>query len=173
MRRFSRQETPFVKGPNLTLKKIVVPLESADPGCGKFIPVDADHLHVCKHGSRDEYAYTMTLDFLKEVIVSRKREKALESAMVAIEQSQGLQLADVGDKGKKKEEVKADDPELPGQETPVVFANELKEGLLKAEVVAKTRQTRVDKVIGDREDDRSVPVEEPTELTELMLSCCR
>ena len=104
----------------------MVPLESADPGFGKFIPVDADHLHVCKHGSKDEFAYTMTVDFIKETLARKKMEKAVERAIFVIEK--GWQMTD---------------------------AVETKEA-------AATMSS-----------DAPVVSEEETELTELMLTCCR
>ena len=64
-----------------------MPLDSSDPGFGKFMPVDTDHLHVCKPCSKDDYSYTMSVHFIKECISRKKREKALEGAIFSITDS--------------------------------------------------------------------------------------
>ena len=56
---------------------MIVPSNYANPGCGKFMPVHTDHLHVCKPCSKDEFLYTMTVDFIKECISKKKLEIAL------------------------------------------------------------------------------------------------
>merc|ERR1711970_713377 len=50
----------------------IVPVNSANPGVGKFIPVDTDHMHVSKPRSKDDFLYSMSVGFIQECI-SRKQ----------------------------------------------------------------------------------------------------
>ncbi|XP_053316833.1 protein SERAC1 [Spea bombifrons] len=48
------------------MKLHVVPLESADLGIGDLIPVEVNHLNICKPKSRDSYIYQRTLQFISD-----------------------------------------------------------------------------------------------------------
>ncbi|NWR85479.1 SRAC1 protein, partial [Furnarius figulus] len=50
------------------LKLHVVPLESADLGIGDLIPVDVNHLNICKPKKKDAFLYQRTLKFIQEVL---------------------------------------------------------------------------------------------------------
>ena len=71
----------------------IVPAASADPEFGTpVIPVPTDHVHVCKPCGKDDLQYTMTVKFIEECIVKAKLERALKSAISAIEQ--GMELTE-------------------------------------------------------------------------------
>ncbi|KAF6116068.1 serine active site containing 1 [Phyllostomus discolor] len=44
----------------------VVPAESADLGIGELIPVDVNHLNICKPQKKDAFLYQRTLQFIRE-----------------------------------------------------------------------------------------------------------
>ena len=93
--------------------RIVVPLDSANPGYGTFVPLHTDHLHVCKPGAKEDYVYTATLDFINEAVAYRKRERAVERAIVAIEEGWQMNAAEVVTKKKEAEaQKKRKDPVL-------------------------------------------------------------
>ncbi|XP_041038807.1 protein SERAC1 isoform X4 [Carcharodon carcharias] len=50
------------------IKLHVVPLNSADLGIGDFIPLDVNHLNICKPGSRDSFLYQRSLKFIKDAL---------------------------------------------------------------------------------------------------------
>lgn len=62
----------------------LVPPDSANPGFGQFIPIDTDHLNICKPGSDTDYLYTLTVNFIKDCIEKKKIQKALKLAEEAI-----------------------------------------------------------------------------------------
>ncbi|XP_067845259.1 protein SERAC1 isoform X2 [Heptranchias perlo] len=50
------------------IKLHVVPLNSADLGIGDFIPLEVNHLNICKPRSRDSYLYQQSLKFIKDAL---------------------------------------------------------------------------------------------------------
>ncbi|XP_077910639.1 protein SERAC1 isoform X3 [Halichoerus grypus] len=50
------------------IKLHVVPVESADLGIGDLIPVDVDHLNICKPKKKDAFLYQRTLQFICEAL---------------------------------------------------------------------------------------------------------
>ncbi|XP_072358781.1 protein SERAC1 isoform X3 [Scyliorhinus torazame] len=50
------------------IKLHVVPPNSADLGIGDFIPLDVNHLNICKPGSRDSFLYQRSLKFIKDAL---------------------------------------------------------------------------------------------------------
>ncbi|KAM8952956.1 protein SERAC1 [Pelodytes ibericus] len=50
------------------LKLHVVPLESAALGMGKLIPVEVNHLNICKPKSKDSFIYQQTLQFIRDAM---------------------------------------------------------------------------------------------------------
>jgi len=63
----------------------LVPPDSANPNCGQFIPVDSDHMNVCKpSGTTDCFLYTMTVDFVRDCLEKQKIRSALKVASSAV-----------------------------------------------------------------------------------------
>ena len=58
------------------LRATIVPHESAYPGYGEFVVLDADHINVCKPGSRGDPGYARLAAFLQ----ARAREAATAAA---------------------------------------------------------------------------------------------
>ncbi|CAI9587099.1 unnamed protein product [Staurois parvus] len=50
------------------MKLHVVPVESADLGIGDLIPVDVNHLNICKPKSKDSFIYQRTLQFIVDAL---------------------------------------------------------------------------------------------------------
>ncbi|XP_007943469.1 protein SERAC1 [Orycteropus afer afer] len=50
------------------IKLHVVPVESADLGIGELIPVDVNHLNICKPKTKDAFLYQRTLQFIHETL---------------------------------------------------------------------------------------------------------
>ncbi|XP_041873049.1 protein SERAC1 isoform X2 [Corvus kubaryi] len=50
------------------IKLHVVPVESADLGIGDLIPVDVNHLNICKPKKKDAFLYQRTLKFIQDVL---------------------------------------------------------------------------------------------------------
>ncbi|XP_021093638.1 protein SERAC1 isoform X4 [Heterocephalus glaber] len=50
------------------IKLHVVPEESADLGIGDLIPVDVNHLNICKPKKKDAFLYQRTLQFIRETL---------------------------------------------------------------------------------------------------------
>uniref|UniRef100_A0A8I5TMG0 Protein SERAC1 n=1 Tax=Pongo abelii TaxID=9601 RepID=A0A8I5TMG0_PONAB len=50
------------------IKLHVVPVESADLGIGDLIPVDVNHLNICKPKKKDAFLYQRTLQFIREAL---------------------------------------------------------------------------------------------------------
>ncbi|XP_011922192.1 PREDICTED: protein SERAC1 isoform X3 [Cercocebus atys] len=50
------------------IKLHVVPVESADLGIGDLIPVDVNHLNICKPKKKDAFLYQRTLQFIRETL---------------------------------------------------------------------------------------------------------
>ncbi|XP_037376493.1 protein SERAC1 isoform X2 [Talpa occidentalis] len=50
------------------IKLHVVPVESADIGIGDLIPVDVNHLDICKPKRKDAFLYQRTLQFIRETL---------------------------------------------------------------------------------------------------------
>ncbi|XP_055289058.1 protein SERAC1 isoform X2 [Moschus berezovskii] len=50
------------------IKLHVVPLESADLGLGDLIPVDVNHLNICKPKRKDTFLYQRTLQFIRDAL---------------------------------------------------------------------------------------------------------
>ncbi|XP_053448751.1 protein SERAC1 isoform X2 [Nycticebus coucang] len=50
------------------IKLHVVSVESADLGIGALIPVDVNHLNICKPKTRNAYLYQRTLQFIRETL---------------------------------------------------------------------------------------------------------
>ncbi|XP_016056177.1 PREDICTED: protein SERAC1 isoform X2 [Miniopterus natalensis] len=50
------------------IKLHVVPVESADLGIGDLIPVDVDHLNICKPKEKGAFLYQRTLQFIREAL---------------------------------------------------------------------------------------------------------
>ncbi|XP_046526369.1 protein SERAC1 isoform X2 [Equus quagga] len=50
------------------IKLHVVPVESADLGIGDLIPVDVNHLNICKPKQKDAFLYQRTLQFIRETL---------------------------------------------------------------------------------------------------------
>uniref|UniRef100_UPI00398EFC60 protein SERAC1 isoform X2 n=1 Tax=Pristiophorus japonicus TaxID=55135 RepID=UPI00398EFC60 len=50
------------------IKLHVVPPNSADLGIGDFIPLDVNHLNICKPKSRDSFLYQQSLKFIKDAL---------------------------------------------------------------------------------------------------------
>ncbi|KAM9316148.1 protein SERAC1 [Gastrophryne carolinensis] len=50
------------------MKLHVVPVESADLGIGDLVPVEVNHLNVCKPGSKGSFIYQRTLQFIHEAL---------------------------------------------------------------------------------------------------------
>ncbi|MBZ3871296.1 Protein SERAC1 [Sciurus carolinensis] len=50
------------------IKLHVVPVESADLGIGELIPVDVNHLNICKPKRKDAFLYQRTLQFIRETL---------------------------------------------------------------------------------------------------------
>uniref|UniRef100_A0A8C6MWJ0 Protein SERAC1 n=1 Tax=Mus spicilegus TaxID=10103 RepID=A0A8C6MWJ0_MUSSI len=50
------------------IKLHVVPVESADLGIGDLIPVDVNHLNICKPKTKDAFLYQRTLQFICETL---------------------------------------------------------------------------------------------------------
>uniref|UniRef100_A0A8D0L115 Protein SERAC1 n=1 Tax=Sphenodon punctatus TaxID=8508 RepID=A0A8D0L115_SPHPU len=46
----------------------VVPVESADLGIGELIPVDVNHLNICKPKNKDSFLYLRTLKFIQDAL---------------------------------------------------------------------------------------------------------
>ncbi|XP_069788296.1 protein SERAC1 isoform X3 [Narcine bancroftii] len=55
------------------IKLHVVPLNSADLGIGDFIPLDVNHLNICKPKSRDSFIYQQSLKFIKDVLAQEPK----------------------------------------------------------------------------------------------------
>ena len=71
----------------------IVPPDSANPDIGHFVPVDTDHMNICKpRGRKDCYLYTMTRKFIEDCLEKRMIETALKMATSAVAVD-----ADVGD----------------------------------------------------------------------------
>ena len=63
----------------------LVPPDSANPNYGQFIPVDSDHMNICKPcGTKDSFLYTMTVDFVKDCLEKEKIRSALKIASSAL-----------------------------------------------------------------------------------------
>ena len=63
----------------------LVPPDSANPNYGRFIPVDSDHMDICKpSGTTDCFLYTMTVNFIKDCIEKQKIRSALKIASSAL-----------------------------------------------------------------------------------------
>jgi len=63
----------------------LVPPDSANPNCGQFIPVDSDHMNICKpSGTTDCFLYTMTANFIVECLEKQKIRSALKLASSAL-----------------------------------------------------------------------------------------
>ncbi|KAM7340893.1 hypothetical protein ACRRTK_001508 [Alexandromys fortis] len=56
------------------IKLHIVPVESADLGIGDLIPVDVNHLNICKPKTKDAFLYQRTLQFIRETL-ARDLEK--------------------------------------------------------------------------------------------------
>ncbi|KAK7809416.1 hypothetical protein U0070_015012 [Myodes glareolus] len=56
------------------IKLHIVPVESADLGIGDLIPVDVNHLNICKPKKKDAFLYQRTLQFIRETL-ARDLEK--------------------------------------------------------------------------------------------------
>ncbi|XP_078086128.1 protein SERAC1 isoform X9 [Mustelus asterias] len=56
------------------IKLHVVPLTSADLGIGDLIPLDVNHLNICKPGSRDSFLYQRSLKFIKDALAKELRK---------------------------------------------------------------------------------------------------
>ncbi|XP_061845021.1 protein SERAC1 isoform X2 [Colius striatus] len=56
------------------LKLHVVPLESAKLGIGDLIPVDVNHLNICKPKKKDAFLYQRTLKFIQDVLAQELRD---------------------------------------------------------------------------------------------------
>ena len=83
----------------------IVPAASADPEFGTpVIPVPTDHIHVCKPCGKDDLQYTMTVKFIEDCIVKTKLERALKSAISAIEL--GMELAEGEERSEGESEKK-------------------------------------------------------------------
>ncbi|NXL88747.1 SRAC1 protein, partial [Alectura lathami] len=52
------------------IKLHVVPLESAKLGIGELIPVDVNHLNICKPKKKDAFLYQRTLKFIQDVLAA-------------------------------------------------------------------------------------------------------
>ncbi|ELK34808.1 Protein SERAC1 [Myotis davidii] len=50
------------------IKLHVVPVDSADLGIGDLIPVDVNHLNICKPKRKDAFLYQRTLQFIREAL---------------------------------------------------------------------------------------------------------
>ncbi|XP_062042967.1 protein SERAC1 isoform X1 [Lepus europaeus] len=50
------------------IKLHIVPVESADLGIGDVIPVDVNHLNICKPKRKDAFLYQRTLQFIRETL---------------------------------------------------------------------------------------------------------
>uniref|UniRef100_A0A8C5K545 Protein SERAC1 n=1 Tax=Jaculus jaculus TaxID=51337 RepID=A0A8C5K545_JACJA len=50
------------------IKLHVVPVESADLGIGDLIPVDVNHLNICKPKTKDAFLYQRTVQFIREAL---------------------------------------------------------------------------------------------------------
>ncbi|XP_061100132.1 protein SERAC1 [Conger conger] len=50
------------------IKMLVVPEQSADLGIGDLIPVDVDHLNICKPEKRDSFLYKQSLQFIQDTL---------------------------------------------------------------------------------------------------------
>ncbi|KAG3290503.1 protein SERAC1 isoform X5 [Ictidomys tridecemlineatus] len=50
------------------IKLHVVPVESADLGIGELIPVDVNHLNICKPKKKEAFLYQRTLQFIRETL---------------------------------------------------------------------------------------------------------
>ncbi|XP_052025185.1 protein SERAC1 isoform X1 [Apodemus sylvaticus] len=50
------------------IKLHIVPVESADLGIGDLIPVDVNHLNICKPKTKDAFLYQRTLQFICETL---------------------------------------------------------------------------------------------------------
>ncbi|XP_064269488.1 protein SERAC1 isoform X1 [Passer domesticus] len=50
------------------IKLHVVPVESAEIGIGDLIPVDVNHLNICKPKKKDAFLYQRTLKFIQDVL---------------------------------------------------------------------------------------------------------
>ncbi|XP_075410433.1 protein SERAC1 isoform X1 [Tenrec ecaudatus] len=50
------------------IKLHVVPVESADLGIGDLIPVDVNHLNICKPKTKDAFLYQRTLQFIHDTL---------------------------------------------------------------------------------------------------------
>ncbi|CAG5125496.1 unnamed protein product [Candidula unifasciata] len=54
-------------------KVLVVPLESSDPGIGKFVSVPNDHINTCKPCSKDDIIYQLTCSFVRDILHQIRR----------------------------------------------------------------------------------------------------
>jgi hypothetical protein len=55
-------------------RMMVVPLKSANPECGEFVPIkDASHFSICKPTSRDDTRYRMLCEFVRGVCAATRR----------------------------------------------------------------------------------------------------
>ncbi|XP_053566889.1 protein SERAC1 [Bombina bombina] len=50
------------------MKLHVVPVESANLGIGDLIPVEVNHLNICKPNSKDSFIYQRTLQFIRDAL---------------------------------------------------------------------------------------------------------
>ncbi|XP_035279476.1 protein SERAC1 isoform X1 [Anguilla anguilla] len=53
------------------IKMVVVPEQSAELGIGDFIPVDVDHLNICKPEKKDSFLYKRSLQFIQDTLGSQ------------------------------------------------------------------------------------------------------
>ena len=73
----------------------IVPPDAANPNFGQFIPVDTDHMGICKPSGRVHcYLYTTTLGFIKDCLEKRKIRSALKRASSAIAADVEAEAAD-------------------------------------------------------------------------------
>ncbi|XP_078587725.1 protein SERAC1-like [Branchiostoma floridae x Branchiostoma japonicum] len=68
-----------------TIKTLIVPLKSANPGFGEFHQVDVNHLNVCKPENKDSILYELTLQFIQRNVpkstLAEKLERQMEEIM--------------------------------------------------------------------------------------------
>ncbi|KAJ8270590.1 hypothetical protein GJAV_G00116830 [Gymnothorax javanicus] len=57
---------PTTVGP--MIKMVVVPEQSADLGIGDFIPVEVNHLNICKPEKKDSFLYKRSLQFIQDTL---------------------------------------------------------------------------------------------------------
>ncbi|XP_064600503.1 protein SERAC1-like [Liolophura sinensis] len=65
----------------MTIKTLIVPPESSDPGVGEYHPIYTNHLNICKPLSRTSPIYQMTLSFIHRCVPETVVDNLLKASV--------------------------------------------------------------------------------------------